>query len=245
MKSMLHEAPTIEKAIEQAWNNAGKPTEFTVKILDSGEKKLFWFAKRPAIVSITYDPQKQTMTTNTTTIKQEHHNSSSNRRSAANNKQKNAHTIKKQEKKTSHSNQPQKSTSQQTTSPAHKQKQSVAQQSKQKNTASSSYEAAAENATWNTESIQFVQDRLDEIISIIGITNKYVAKSDKRALQITFSEKIFTSSEEERMLFISLSYLLMQFLKKNYKRKFRGFQILLTSSKTSGNHDKKQSGTAE
>jgi len=58
MKSMLLEASTVEKAIEEAWNEVGKPAEFTIKILDAGKKGFFWFKKSPAIISITYDPRK-------------------------------------------------------------------------------------------------------------------------------------------------------------------------------------------
>ena len=58
MKSMLHEAPSIQKAIEQAWTAAGNPSEFTIKVLDAGEKGLLWFVKRPAIISISYEPKK-------------------------------------------------------------------------------------------------------------------------------------------------------------------------------------------
>src|SRR5258708_34816791 len=59
MKSMLHEASSVIKAIEKAWIESGKPLEFTINIHEVGEKNFFGFTKRPAIVSITYDPRKQ------------------------------------------------------------------------------------------------------------------------------------------------------------------------------------------
>ena len=59
MKSLLQEAPSISKAIEKAWVSAGNPTEFTIKILDTGEKNFFGMAKQPAIVSIIYNLPKQ------------------------------------------------------------------------------------------------------------------------------------------------------------------------------------------
>jgi len=37
MKSLMEEASTLVKAIENAWNRAGKPQEFTVKILEYPE----------------------------------------------------------------------------------------------------------------------------------------------------------------------------------------------------------------
>ena len=41
MKSMLHEASTVAKAIEKAWTESGKPLEFTIKIHEVGEKNFF------------------------------------------------------------------------------------------------------------------------------------------------------------------------------------------------------------
>src|SRR5262249_23155390 len=59
MKSMLHEASSVIKAIEKAWIDSGKPLEFTINIHEMGEKNFLGFTKRPAIVSVTYDPKKQ------------------------------------------------------------------------------------------------------------------------------------------------------------------------------------------
>src|SRR3990172_11151897 len=59
MKSMLHEASSIMKAIEKAWNESGQPTEFTVKVLEEGEKGFLWFSKNPAVISLSFDPKKQ------------------------------------------------------------------------------------------------------------------------------------------------------------------------------------------
>ena len=41
MKSLMEEASSIFKAIETAWNRAGKPQEFSIKILEHPEKNFF------------------------------------------------------------------------------------------------------------------------------------------------------------------------------------------------------------
>ena len=41
MKSIMEEASTISKAIETAWNRAGQPQEFTVKILELPKTSFF------------------------------------------------------------------------------------------------------------------------------------------------------------------------------------------------------------
>jgi predicted RNA-binding protein Jag len=60
MKSILQEANSIERAIDKAWNEAGKPKEFTIRVLDEGERNFLGLSRRPAIVSIFYKPEKVT-----------------------------------------------------------------------------------------------------------------------------------------------------------------------------------------
>ena len=61
MKSLLQEASSVSTAIEKAWVNASKPVEFTIKVLAEGEKSFLGLStKSPAIISLIYDPKKQT-----------------------------------------------------------------------------------------------------------------------------------------------------------------------------------------
>jgi len=60
MKSLLQEGSSVATAIEKAWTEAGKPIEFTIKILAQGEKSFLGLSKEPAIISLLYDPKKQT-----------------------------------------------------------------------------------------------------------------------------------------------------------------------------------------
>lgn len=60
MKSILQEASNIARAVNKAWQTAGRPAEFMVKVLCEGEKNFLGLSKHPAIISLTYKPQKQT-----------------------------------------------------------------------------------------------------------------------------------------------------------------------------------------
>jgi len=60
MRSLLVQASCVERAVEKAWAHAGMPTEFTIKIHDFGKKGFFGLTKKQAIISIIYEPQKQT-----------------------------------------------------------------------------------------------------------------------------------------------------------------------------------------
>lgn len=52
MKSIVQEASSITKAIEQGWQRAGKPAEFTIKIFEQGSRGFLGFGSTPAKVGI-------------------------------------------------------------------------------------------------------------------------------------------------------------------------------------------------
>lgn len=52
MRSIIHEASSIAKAIEQGWIKAGKPQEFSVKVFEEAETNFLGFTTRKAKVGI-------------------------------------------------------------------------------------------------------------------------------------------------------------------------------------------------
>jgi len=65
MKSIIQEAPSIAKAIEQGWQKAGKPQSFSIKILELEEKNFLGMTKKPAKVAFFFEeksiPVKKTL----------------------------------------------------------------------------------------------------------------------------------------------------------------------------------------
>lgn len=57
MKSLVEEASSIAKAIEKAWERAGKPSSFSVKIYETGEKNFLGFTKKSAKVGIFFEEE--------------------------------------------------------------------------------------------------------------------------------------------------------------------------------------------
>lgn len=55
MKSVVQEASTIGKAIEQGWKSAGEPREFSIKILEIPQYNFLGFATRSAKVAIIFE----------------------------------------------------------------------------------------------------------------------------------------------------------------------------------------------
>jgi predicted RNA-binding protein Jag len=58
MRSVIHEASTIAKAIEQGWIKAGKPKDFTVKIFEEPQKNFFGLTSKNAKIGIFIDERQ-------------------------------------------------------------------------------------------------------------------------------------------------------------------------------------------
>ncbi len=218
MKSVLHEASTIMKAIEKAWEESGQPIEFNVKVLESGEKGFLWFAKHPAIVSLTFDPKKQ----------------GKKSRPSKNDKK-----VSQKQRPKKQSNQKQKSDLRGKNDQRNNRKDAPRKKSPNKDV-SKERKTSTEPQVWNDQWIDEINTWLKELTDIMGITTKFTSNVEKRTLIITFNERLLGSADDEKLLFISLSYTLIQFLKKKHKKKFRGFHLLITS-KGMPVHEKQQS----
>jgi predicted RNA-binding protein Jag len=58
MKSLFQQSSCIPSAIKKAWESAGSPIEFTVKVLDTGKKGFLGLGGKKAIIQINYEDKK-------------------------------------------------------------------------------------------------------------------------------------------------------------------------------------------
>lgn len=218
MKSMLHEASSVTKAIEKAWDDAGKPAEFTIKILETGEKNFLGMSKRPAIVSITYEPKRQP------TRQQDLNRTSDRRVQPLNNAPKpNRQPVvdTRNQVRPLLKREPVKTQPVRPVQP----KDATKDLEKTKNN------EQVEPLIWQDEWVTFVGGQLKELLALWGTPQEFSSRIDKRVLTFTLESKLHDDMVEERNTFVSFSYLLMQFFKRNYKKKFRGFQLIITTKK--------------
>ncbi len=59
MKSIMEEASSISKAIDLAWNRAGKPSQFSIKILEEPERNMFGLTVKSAKIAIFFEEQRK------------------------------------------------------------------------------------------------------------------------------------------------------------------------------------------
>jgi hypothetical protein len=247
MKSVLHEASSILKAIEKAWEASGKPSEFNVKVLEQGEKKFWVFTSRPSIVSISFDPRhvaKVQAPSNNRNRRPVNQNSNTNSTqdkllsgtspqldsmSRNNPRGRNQQNSRQQGQSTPSRNQnsPQQRQQQNPVRSTQPQQQQPARQQQQIQHGSSNSELSS---GWTPELAQFTTKELKGILHIMGITVPFQDKIDQKTLTITFSQAPLDNKEDARLLYISLSYLLIQLTKKQEKKKLRGFHLVITSN---------------
>lgn len=239
MKSMLHEASTVSKAIQKAWEQSGKPEHFSIKILEPGEVGFLWFSKRPAIVSITYEPKQQ------------------NQRQSYNKNTPQPAQDRKNTQQPSANGLRQVTTQPRTQSPAKPNdslrttgisSNNARPQSPQKSEPKRAQLVAQpkevmpqqEQAIWTSELAENITTWLKEMVTTInGNPIDFSVKLDGKSLHITFARPVLESRDSEKNLFMSFAYLLIQALKKKCKKKLRGFHLLITS-KHPHNNDAEQ-----
>lgn len=219
MRSLLVQASSVEKAVDKAWINAGMPTEFSIKILDFGEKGFLGMTKKYSIVSIFYEPQKQTSLSQ----KQQQRPPRQKQQAPA-----------RRERTQRHDTRDQK---QQAPRPKPKPKPRQGAQDRQQERTNQTrpqarpQEKPQERIFWPEPLVESVTKWLKELTTKLSITTTFKAKTNRKALTITFDENVLEAQDAERLLFSSFSYLLMQFLKKEHKKKFQGYQLIITSQR--------------
>ncbi len=210
MKSVIAQASSISAAIKQAWTDAGMPTEFTVKVLDFGEKNFLGFQKRPAVVSVLYVAYKQSAPSKADKVKQV---------AAKPRPQQNAR---------------QKTTSapSRTSSTRTRPDRARLDRNRPDRTQSVKENTPQEEREFWAEPLQNdLTAWLKELTSSMKITIPFKTDVEKKTLTVTFEQNLMEAREDERYLFSGLSFLLIQFLKKKHKKKFQGYRLLIASKR--------------
>jgi len=200
MKSIMEEASSIMKAIENGWIRAGKPQEFSVKIFEQPEKSFFGFTTKQAKIGIftTHTPSASKGTASSS------HRDTRTRPTASN-----APAAK-------HPHQP---------SPQSRQQQNAAEHA---SPAPQPRRNAAHVNGWSEELSSFAQDWLSHCLRYMEVQNPKVSvEVAQEVLELHIQEPLSDSSENQRTLFKSLSHLAMEALRNKFKQSFRSLRIII------------------
>jgi predicted RNA-binding protein Jag len=213
MKSLMEEASSIAKAIEKAWERAGNPREFTVKVLDKPKKNFFGFTTKSAKVAILFEEEP-------------------------------APYIQRQPVRQDRSQQPQqpRQQRQQVTQPkknegfsdrTRRPRQEQAQQTSPQQMGEKFPAPASQRVhepIWTPERIAFIRQWVADMQKAMNKSDiSYDISTDRNAIRIIFQRPLVEDSEQEKQLFRSWAYLIMQTLRHTYKQQFKHIKIILKS----------------
>jgi hypothetical protein len=203
MKSIVEEASSIFKAIENAWIRAEKPDNFSIKIFEDAQRNFFGLTTKSAKIGFLFQekPEKQHATQAATPRKQKH--------KEAYRPQRKPH---EQEKKKPNAQ----------TQPVQKK---LPVEPKEAASQSTTFSA------WSPEMIDAANLWVTKSLAAIGLSNiKFTAAASKYHLRFQFESKILADRMREKALFSSFAYLIMASLRNKFKKELRGLKVVLSSS---------------
>ncbi|MBU4269726.1 hypothetical protein KJ644_00010 [Candidatus Dependentiae bacterium] len=186
MKSILQEENSVIKAVEKAWDISGRPSEFSVKILNFEEKNFFGIIKKPAVVSISYNPEK------TVGVPKKIEFQNKNKAIIAKVNQNRVENIKSGQEKVD-------------------------------------IDFSKRHIVWKDEYVDHVKSSFKDILAIMQFNVDFSITVENKMLNIFLDKRILKDNEDEKMFFISISNLLMQFLRRKYKKKFSNYYLIIHS----------------
>ena len=236
MKSLVQEAVSIAKAIDAAWLHAGKPENFSIKILEHPQKNFLGFSKKSAKIAFFFDEIKQPAA-------KQPYKQQAPQRPAGQPQQRPAAQAQQQkpiQKNTPPATKPSTNNREdiQAHTPAQQRPLSdkrAKQPEKAQPTQAPLHEGFDDQkrlALWNSEQIETARIWISEMLTFMNRAHvPFTVEQDDLILKISFKEPIIgvsSDSAQEKKLFTHLSLLLMTILKKQYRSAFRGHRILFT-----------------
>lgn len=210
MKSIIEEAPSIAKAIENGWLKAGKPQEFSIKIFEEPVKNFFGMTKRSAKVGIFYadNQPKQEYTKQKFTPNPVFKTPGTSPQAPQ--PKRNDVILKPREDKFA-----EKITTRQSTEKLTSERATLIDQ-----------------VIWTPEMIANVSSWLKQILEIMQSSAQFSIVPERFHLKVHFNQPFFDDKSREKQFFSGLSILIFQILKITYRRPLKGFKILFSAGNT-------------
>ncbi len=225
MKSIIQEASSIAKAIEEGWIKAQKPQQFSVKILEEAEKNFLGMTKKSAKVALFFDePQLNKPSTQTSGAYEQNRRHVTDRNAGHNQasvRQSNYGKPVQVSQSERPSGQQQQQSRQQAPQPAQR-------TSKLPGSETGSVKKQFE-PLWNQAMVDCSREWMDEALKNSNNNQvTFTIEPQKFHLRITLSQAILNDPDKEKQLLASFSALILETLKRTFKMSLRGHKIVLT-----------------
>lgn len=227
MKSIVEQASTVLKAIEKGWTQAGKPSEFTVKVYEHGVRNFFGMSVEPAKICILFEDKAQKSSAPKQHARQDNHSQpQSHHVSSQQQPRKEFASQSEQRKQSVQPSQQQPRQQQQSVVP-----QAPVQNRQKKEVTERAAQPVSTKIIWSDELIDACNQWLTTTLAVMGKGDcMFTIEAKKYHLIITFSQAVLEDKEREKALFRSFAHVLMQSLRNRFKKGLRGYRIVLNTS---------------
>ncbi len=213
MKSIMEEASSIFKAIENAWKRAGQPHDFSVKVFEEPQRNFFGLTVKSAKIGLFFDEKslpKVTPAKVTPTV------------------------APKQKAEPQQKVQPEKPVQPKKVAPVQKHKESapVRKEVAPSQAKSTQQEKTTESteSIWTPEMVKAAEEWTRATLSLMNMPNiTFSTKLSKYYIHFSFDSKLFENNMKEKTVFRSFAYLIMASLRNKFKKEFRGLKVVLSS----------------
>jgi len=242
MKSIMHEASSLAKAIEQGWEKAGKPTDFSIKILEKPQKNFFGLTTHPAKIALYFDersigghPQRS-----------DAHRQPKPRDLREVPQRSPEREQRPQQQRHTESRRPEvrpiepvsaqgygvQGRTRSESRPEQRAEPRVESDFTQDTTSRQPQPHAGprQEAQWNEAMTDYAREWLDTVLpESVGKRVGFTIEPNNLYLRITFESPVLENQEKEKRLYASLSLLILEALKRRFKVGLRKHKIILTN----------------
>lgn len=227
MKSIMQEASSVAKAIEQGWIKAGKPQEFSIKVFEEAQKNFLGLTTKSAKIALLF---------NESSVQNAEKSHGRTSRPQAQPRARTENPI--QEKKLDRPR-PAQPTARPTTTerrplerrPLNSAEAPKTEQKPRQRVAESDH---SRTATWADDMKNEAQTWMQNSLNLLGLGHvQFTATTHQNVLSFEYSAPLVTNNERQRHLFRSFAFLIMQTLRQQFKRSCRNLRITFSTPRPS------------
>ncbi len=244
MKSIMQEASSTFRAIEAAWAEAGKPSEFTIKILEEGTTNFLGFVKEPAKIAFYFDLPEEKRPRRTPARPPSRPSAPRRAEQARGQRptgqrpdgqrpssQRSDSQRPTEQRSTGQRPTGQRSTSQRPTEqrPDPQRPDGQRPQYRESDTRRSQQRYAPDiTPQWTEAMVELTQNWVKETLSTMNLPHvAFKVEPSDLHLRITFKGELLPDSMKEKRLFAQFAALILETLKRHFKIPLRGHKIVL------------------
>lgn len=247
MKSVMEEASSIFKAIENAWKRAGQPHDFSVKVFEEPQRNFFGLTVKSAKIALFFDEKSLPKVTPVKAVqsvapkqkvepqqKTYQEKQVQQKKTAQAQKSKESAPVKKVLMPSSAKSTPQEKTQSsvfvKTSNSAKATMDRSTDTFDQVSSDRSADIAESTESIWTPEMVKAAEEWTRTTLSLMNMSHiTFSTKLSKYYIHFSFDAKLFENNMKEKTVFRSFAYLIMASLRNKFKKEFRGLKVVLSS----------------